>query len=246
MKRSILTITVAVAVVLSSMFAGTAISQDGSRDMAPWPEGVIDIGQSSDGRQTAILQYDDGFPQYRDGSTGPFPDVLFIGNYVSAGLTQLPGPNPPFTVTAASVNMAGFYGTRFFMAFFKGPGHPSSPLRLIDIKTIGVTNYGWIFVPFATPVVTSHPFLVGVVQTNFAGCSGNTALSSTCEGVALGPGTNQGHGHNAMRITYPNGTGTIGTSYAPINTTGTAGANKNALIRLNFIIPVELMRFEVE
>jgi hypothetical protein len=93
---------------------------------------------------------------------------------------------------------------------------------------------------FGTSITSTGPFLAGVVNTNFAGCLGDTSVPSTCEGVALGPGTNAGWGHNAMRVTLPNGSGTVGTGYSTI-------PSQNALIRLSGpTVPVELMRLEVE
>jgi hypothetical protein len=235
MKRPILMITVVVALAASWMLAGTAFSDDQSRDR-PFRNAVVDTGNPSDGGQgRALLQYDDGVPVYRDGGVGPFPHVLFIGNFVSPGLP----PAPPYSVTAASVNMAGFYGTRFYMGFFRSPSHPTNPLQLLGTRAVAGTATGWNSVLFATPVISDAPFLVGVVNTNFGPCSGSTAVGSTCEGVALGPGTNLGYGHNAMRITWPNASGTVGTGYASI-------AGQNALIRLNGYVPVELMRVEVD
>jgi len=193
-----------------------------------------------------------------------------------------PPPSPPgtfFSVTAVSVNLAGLYGSVFNMGFFApapvsmavSPANPTvfpntfnptgTSAPLIAVKNVLATAPGWNVVVFATPVTTNRHFLAGVVNTNFAACLGvttiNTAPGTTCEGVALGAGTNTipgtwpitppnpptnfnfPLGHNAMRIQLSNSLDPVGSLYAAI-------PGQNALIRLVGYVPVELMRFEVE
>jgi hypothetical protein len=170
-------------------------------------------------------------------------------------------------VTAVSVNLAGFFGTVFNMGFFApapvsmavSPANPTvfpntfnptgTSAPMIAVKNVLATAPGWNVVVFATPVTTNNHFLAGVVNTNYTGCAGNTLIGSTCEGVALGAGTNTIPGttnwspfllgHNAMRIQLSNSLDTVGSLYAAI-------PGQNALIRLVGYVPVELMRFEVE
>lgn len=233
MKTLIRLVTIGFAITVCVSLATTAMSEDGSRELR-FPVQVKDLARSTDGGGgRAILQYDDGVAVYRDGAIGP--NLLFIGNKVSAGLP----PAGPYTVTGASVYMAGLYAGQFWMVFFQSPSHPTDPLGLIGWRAVLATATGWNSVLFATNVVSTGPFLVGVNNTAWGPCSGNTSLGTTCEGVALGPGTN-GWGHNAMRVHLATSSATVGSAYATI-------PGQNALIRLTGpTVPVELMRVEVD
>jgi len=236
MKRLIQWAMVSFTIIACVMLATTATSEDGTRDRQLGAK-VLDIATPSDGGGRAILQYDDGVPVYREGGIGPDPTLLFIGNFFSPGLPPTPPPN--YSITAASVNLAGFFGTRFHMGFFRSPSHSTAPLEFLGLRSIAATATGWQSVLFATPITSDGPFLVGVVQSNWTTCTTVTGIGVSCEGVALGPGTNNGYGHNAMRVKLPNVTGTVGSSYSTI-------PGQNALIRLNGYVPVELMRLEVD
>jgi len=125
------------------------------------------------------------------------------------------------------------------MVFFDEPP-PAGTLNVFGIRAIAATTPGvWNSLFFATTLTTDGPFLVGIPQDYRTLCSGSTAIPSTCMGVALGSGTNLGHGHNAMRVSMASSSAPAGSNYAPIS-------GQNAFIRLNGYVPVELMRLEVE
>jgi hypothetical protein len=246
MKRRLLITTVCVAFIASGMIAGIAKSDDGSRDRNLGAN-VVDVAQAVDGvASRGTLQYDDGIPVSRHGAIG-MPN-LWIGNIFSAGLPTA----TPHIITAASVNLAGFWGNVFHMAVFGQPAGTPAVAPILGIRSVASPGTGWNFVIFATPHTNvPTPFIVGVGNTTFTACSGNTSLGSSCEGVAIGPGTNQTLGYNAIRIAQVSNSAP-GTGYATImgppgTATSTPLVPQNALIRISGTnIPVELMRFEVE
>jgi hypothetical protein len=236
MKIALRTAMVAAATIAVALLASTAVSQD-RPVMGNLNPTVVDIATPTDGSGRAILQYDDGVPVYRDGTLSVPPGGILFGNFFSPGLPPTPPPN--YSITAASVNMAGMYGTVFYMFFFNSPAHATAPLGVLGNRAVAATGTGWHSVLFATPVTADGPFLAGIPNTAYPPCSGNTSIGSTCIGVALGSGTNLGYGHNAMQINLATSSAPAGSNFATI-------PGQNALIRLNGYVPVELMRLEVE
>ena len=234
MNNILRTATVGTATIAIVMLAAMAVSGD-RPVMRNLKTTVVDIATPSDGSR-AILQYDDGVPVYRDGTLSVAPGGILFGNFFSPGLP--PSPPPNYSITAASVNMGGMYGTVFHMVFFRSPLHATAPLGVLGIRAVAATGTGWQSVLFATPLTSDGPFLAGIPNTAYPPCSGNTAIGSTCIGVAIGSGTN-GHGHNAMHVMLATSSAPAGSNFATI-------PGQNALIRLNGYVPVELMRLEVE
>jgi len=225
-------LVIGVAIVACMLAAGTALTdnndqrEQGIRSAVAVPA-THGTGEGSRGN----LQYDDGVPAYRDGAIGP--GFVFIGNQFSAGL-----PTGAHTLTAATINLAGLWPSNATLGFFGPLAGTTAPFMGFQAFT-GLTAIGWASAALSPVPAGSGSFLVGVWNSNYALCSGDTALGGTCDGVALGAGTN-GMGHNAMRISMPTTTAASASGFAPI-------PGQNALLRVSGSnVPVELMRFEVE
>ena len=178
----------------------------------------------------ATLQYDDGVRVSRDPATGP--NYPLIGNQFSPGL-----PTGAHTITAVSFNLAGYWPPAAVLGMFGPAAGTTAPVLGIQVLS-GVTGTGWWSAAIPSIAAGSGSFLAGIVNSTYATCT-STALSGSCEGVALGPGTN-GYGHNAMRISITGSADTAGSGFATI-------PGQNAFIRVTGPnIPVELMRFVVE
>ncbi len=200
-------------------------------------------------RGVGTIMFDNNVPFQRDGQddglignrfsppgTHSINSVSFrvAGNYISAGTTG--------SVVVTVWGVDGGAGTAQVLQRQIVNGVPGLPFG----GTGTITNMT-VQAPLTAPVVgQTGSFIAGVRNTFYDGCGGNTALNSTCDGVALTEGTaDPGLGFNAARLLF---TGPFNpTSVTQVSSTGVDIANRNAIFRATGDnLPVELMQFEID
>ena len=191
-------------------------------------------------RGPGTQSFDNDTPVSREGSDGGTVGNLFFNS------------NPTANVTVSQVEfaLAGNYSTSVVMTIWDV--NTGSAMVAARQLVTGATQSPATAARFtanvtAAPMLTG-PFVAGIRNSDYAGCVGNTGLSSTCDGVALTAGaspapTVPGRG---QRINFTSA------AFVPtINTVATSGqalpGNVNAIFRVTGSnLPVELMRMEVE
>jgi hypothetical protein len=185
------------------------------------------------------LQYDNDVPFRRDAATDHV-----IGNQFTAG--------DPHSVNSVSFRLAQNYSGGVIISLWD-PDGMGGATRLFQQYVSGIpSNTVTMFtamapLTMALPGLTG-PFFGGVHNTAYTGmgCTMDTMLNGTCDGVALSAGTmDPGMGFHAFRIPLASGT------FTPMVTMVTAGvapiAGVNALFRATGDnLPVELMQFNLE
>ena len=220
----------------------------------PAHDGPIPLG-------VGTIVYDNNVPFQRDGQVDGM-----IGNRFS--------PPGTHTINSVSFRVAGNYGTQTVPPLAdKGVGgyigdvvisiwNPTTGAASLLHRQIisGVPAVGGggglgistitdvtVAATLSVPVATrSGDFLAGMRNSAFPGCSGNTSLNSTCDGVALTQGTATiGQGFNAVRLPFTSAT--FLPTVTTLATSGTPIANRNAIFRATGNnLPVELIGFKVK
>ncbi len=192
----------------------------------------IDGGGARTGA-VGTIQYDNDTPFNRFGTLGGT-----VGNRFNPSLTH--------SVATVSFALGGNFATSVVMTVWDV--NAASAMVLARQAVTGATQSPATSARFMAPVataITGHTgsFVAGIRNTSYTvTCPANTALGSTCDGVAL----TSGNGNpNAVHMVWTSG------SFIPVVATiGTTGAdipNVNAIFRATGKnLPVELMQFEVD
>lgn len=179
------------------------------------------------------LGYDNDIPASRFGGLG-----VPVGNNFNVAV-----PTQFFSIASVSFRLAGCFTTPYVGArAFVEDINPTA-MTVMALATFsanagpgvscngGAVYTGMLPAPVQNP---ASPFFAGILNTPFGGCSGNTGVGGTCEGVALSAGTmDPGMGFHAVVVN-----GNMYTAIAPA---------KNAIVRVSGgNVPVELMDLSVE
>ncbi len=183
------------------------------------------------------IQYDNDTPFNRFGTLGGT-----VGNRFDPSLTH--------SVATVSFGLGGNFGASVVMTLWDVNAASAMVLarQLVGSSLNSIGSSPAATARFMAPVataVTGHTgsFVGGIRNTSYSlTCPGNTALASTCDGVALTAGNGD---PNAVHMVFTSA------SFVPvINTVASAGAdiaNVNAIFRVTGKnLPVELMQFEVD
>jgi hypothetical protein len=178
------------------------------------------------------LGYDNDIPASRFGAVN-----VPVGNNFNVGFID------PHSIAAVSFRLAGCFTTPYVGArAFVQDINPTA-MTVMGLATFSAgagpganCNGASVYTGMLPAPVVGHsgPFFAGVLNTPFAGCSGNTGVGGTCEGVALSAGTmDPGQGFHAVVVN-----GGMYTAIAPA---------RNAIFRATGDnLPVELMGLSVE
>lgn len=210
------------------------------------PATILDLEPGQPVRVVGTIQYDNDIPFRRDGQ-----DDGMIGNRFQPSIS-------PHSIATVSFRLAGNYaaGTTGSVVFSVWDVNPASAVLMhrFNVTNAPAVPYGGtniitdqvVVQPLTAPVVGhSGSFLGGVRNTFYDGCAGNTGLNTTCDGVALTSGINDGgQGSYAARLIF---TGPFIPTVTVVPNTGTAIAGTNAIFRVTGDnLPVELMTFSID
>jgi hypothetical protein len=192
----------------------------------------------ADHRQVGTMLFDNDTPFSRDGTDGGTVGNWFAGH---AG-------NDPHSVATVSFAAAGNFSTSMVMTVWDV--NAGTAMVLARTVVYGVPqsppSTGRYTAMLASPVAGhTGRFIAGIRNTDYTPCSGNVALGSTCDGVALSNGAGAPVPSRGIRVNFTSG------SFVPvIQTVGSSGMSLggiNAIFRATGDnLPVELMQFEVE
>lgn len=179
------------------------------------------------------LTYDNDIPFSREGSV-----ATPIGNRFDNGFLD------PHSISRVTFRAAGCFQTpypQFRLTIFDINPTAMTVMALANLSGGGAcssgTAGGVLRTAMVAPPVGPHngPFIGAVFNTPFSPCAGNTAVGTTCEGVALSMGgVDPGMGFHAIRV---------GGSMSTAQNLGT----RNAIFRATGNnLPVELMNFDVK
>jgi hypothetical protein len=178
------------------------------------------------------LGYDNDTPASRFGALG-----VPVGNNFNVGFLD------PHSIMSVSFRLAGCFTTPYVGALAVVQDINPTAMTAMGLATFsagagpGVScNGGAVYTGMLPAPVVGHsgPFFGGIMNTAFAGCSGNTGVGGTCDGVALSAGTmDPGQGFHGVVVNAG-----MYTAIAPV---------KNAIFRATGDnLPVELMGLSVE
>lgn len=177
------------------------------------------------------LNYDNDIPASRFGAL-----AVPVGNNFNVGFLD------PHSIAQVSFRLAGCFTTPYIgvLAFVQDIN--TTAMTVMGLATFsagagpGVNCAGAsVYTGMLPTPVVGHvgPFFGGILNTPFSGCSGNTGVGGTCDGVALSAGIDQGQGFHAVVVN-----GGMYTAIAPA---------KNAIMRATGDnLPVELMGLSLE
>ena len=247
MKRALALLA---SLTIASSLPAAAQTSEGSRvgdaNAAGRVEATLLEGRGP--RGTGTITLDNDVPFARDGQ-----DDGMIGNRFAPGGT--------YSIASVSFRVAGNYisaGTQGSVVMsLWAPNTTAGDAQLLRRQVVtnapglpfgvaGTITDVTVVAPLTSAVTgNSGSFIGGIRNTFYDGCGGNTALNSTCDGVALTEGTSDpGSGFNAVRLLF---TGPFSPAVTTVGTTGLAIANQNAIFRATGDnLPVELMQFEIE
>ncbi|MEM9554316.1 MAG: hypothetical protein AAGC60_08665 [Acidobacteriota bacterium] len=191
-------------------------------------------------RVVGTAMYDNDTPFRRDPTDGGT-----VGNRFAVN----PPAGPVHSIATVSFAVAGNYSTSMVMTVWDV--NPASVVVLQRQLVNGIPQSpaatGRFSAALTAPIAThSGSFIAGLRNTDYAACAGNSALASTCDGVALTQGSGPAPSDTrAARVNFTSA------SFVPtitnVASTGSDMGSFNAIFRVTGDnLPVELMSFDVD
>lgn len=238
---------IAVAILIVTLVAFTAVAQTPNKQrQSVGSPGVPVVAATAHSGGAGLLgvgtaSYDNNTPFNRDGTDGGT-----VGNRVAVTPAV-----PTHSIATVSFAVAGNFATSMVMTVWDVNAASAMTLARSQVTGIPQTpaTTGRFTAMLAAPIVGhSGSFIAGLRNSDYDPCAGNTALGSTCDGVALTQGTSPAPPTTARRAARINFTSA---SFVPtitqVGTTGADIAGVNAIFRVTGDnLPVELMQFGVE
>ena len=237
MRKLSFVLLIVAAVAATSVVADSPRSDDGTSGVPHVQATLLPAGSGGASRAVGTIMYDNNTPFNRDGTLNGM-----VGNRFTDGVMD------PHSIASVSFRVAGNYLSSVVMSIWD----PNTVAGTAQVMTRFVVNgvgsgatatVATVVAPLAT-AITGHngSFIAGIRNTAYAACSGNVALNTTCDGVALTAGVGTPH---AARVNF------VDPAFVPtVTAVSTAGApisGVNAIFRVTGDnLPVELMRLEVE
>jgi hypothetical protein len=227
-----LVVLVGIGAMASSVLAAQAAKRTAKAQAPHQIGGRIKAKPGTHIAAVGTLGYDNDVPNSRFGAL-----TVPVGNNFNTGFAD------PHSIAQVSFRLAGCFTTPYVGAQAIVADINPTAMTVMNLAQFSAGAGGGVGCNGAsvytgmlpTPAVAQvGPFFGGILNSPFGGCSGNTAVGSTCDGVALSAGTvDPGMGFHGVVVN-----GGMYTAIAP---------TKNAIFRATGDnLPVELMGLSVQ
>lgn len=235
-SRHLLTLAliVAMTLVLALTLQANPVRQAGEDPGV----GVVaaEPGGTSEGG-VATIQFDNDTPFRRDGTDGGT-----VGNRFA--------PTNTHSIATVSFAVAGNFATSVIMTVWDVNATNVNVLQrqLVTGVPQSPATTGRFMAPLTAPVVGhTGEFIAGLRNSDYDPCSGNTALVSTCDGVALTQGTSPAPPFDSRGARVNFTTAAFTPVITSVASTGQDLGDTNAIFRATGNnLPVELMTFSID
>jgi len=241
MRKQFVVLVVILVVAAVPALAESPRSDDGTSGVNRVQATMLPAGTGGTNRAVGTIMYDNNTPFDRDGTLNGM-----VGNRFTDSVTD------PHSIASVSFRVAGNYLSSVVMSIWDpntvaGSAQIMTRFIVSGVNSGATATAGTAVAPLTVPI-TGHSgsFIAGIRNTAYGLCSGNTALNSTCDGVALTVGVPpEGTSGHAVRLNFADPL--FVPSVATLSTSGVSFQGVNAIFRATGDnLPVELMRLEVE